>query len=124
MTIYTLENIRSYQVNYSIIIKQKLVDNNSKPQYQLLNANGLVFKLSNNQEITIPHGFTWDGSSVPRFLWLFFSTDGDFEIASLIHDYLYENRMFDRKLADKEMLKLSIAVNGMTNKFSYRNFDN
>ena len=88
-----------------------------------MNEEGLTFELSDKRIIHVPNGFIWDGSSSPRFLWGLLSADGDFEIASLIHDYLYENKIQGRKYADKEMLKWSIYVNGTT-KYSVRNIDN
>lgn len=126
MLIYNLENIKSYQTDESLIIKAKKMGNNNTPNYLLRNKNGLNFRLSNGDIINIPENYCWDGSSVPRIFWWFFSPDGDFEIASLIHDFLYENKKnlkYDRKFADKEMFIWSNVVNG-TNKRSFRNFDN
>ena len=125
--IYTLTNIRKFQVEESIVHKVRLHGSNSKNKYKLLNE--LTFQLSNGKLITIPKGFVWDLSSVPRFLWSLLPPDGDFEIASLIHDYLYierKNKTFDwnnRKFADLEMLKWSEVLSG-TEKRSWRNFDN
>lgn len=121
--VYSIDTINEYQTEYSIVIKQKLKGGNKKPQYRLLNEDGLTFELTDKRTITIPKDFIWDGSSTPRFLWWLLGTDGDFEIASLIHDYLYENKIQSRKFADKEMLMWSIKVNGTT-KYSVRNIDN
>lgn len=129
----TIENINNRQVKYSLISKTKLRGNNSKPHYRL--DKPLSFKLSNDIIINIPKGFEWDLSSVPRIFWSILPTDGDFEIAYLIHDYLYiekdkmyikfeENGLkYTRKFADDEMLKWAKVVNGTKN-ISLRNLDN
>lgn len=121
--IYTLKNIGIEQKDFSIIIKRKIKGYNKHPQYQLMNNGGLSFELSNGDILKIPEKYIWDGSSSPRFLWGLFSSDGDFEVASLIHDYLYEFNLYDREFADNEMLKWSIKTNG-TEGISVRNLDN
>jgi hypothetical protein len=119
--LYSLENIRSeIQVNNPIKMS-RVYGNNSINNYELLES--VTVKLSNNEVITIPKGYKWDLSSVPRFLWWLLPPDGDFQIAALIHDYLYENKLFYRKFADVEMYKWSIAVSGTARK-SFRNIDN
>ena len=41
----------------------------------------------------IPEGFRWNGADLPRFLWwLGSSRDNDYVIASLLHDYMLENK--------------------------------
>ena len=125
--IYTLTNIRKFQVGESIIHKVRIPGSNHKSSYKLL--RDLTFQLSNGKLITIPKGFVWDLSSVPRFLWSLLPPEGDFEVGALIHDYLYverKNPKFDwntRKFADLEMLKWSEVLSG-TEKRSWRNFDN
>lgn len=124
--VITLENVRSLQQGESIVTRRRVVGSNSKIFYKLVEP--LTFKLSNSDVIHIDAGFTWDLSSVPRFLWGLLPPDGDFEIASMIHDYLYINHKelgwYDRKFADKEMLAWSKAVSGTRSKVSVRNFDN
>ena len=45
-------------------------------------------------KITVPNGFIYDGTSVPRFLWSIFGIypDGIHRPASLIHDFMYKNK--------------------------------
>lgn len=129
----TLSNIKFLQKKYSLISKTKIRGNNSRPHYRLNKALG--FKLSNGVYINIPEGFEWDLSSTPRFLWALLPPDGDYELAYLIHDYLYIKKdemnktftyhglTFNQKFADHEMLKWAKVTNG-TKKISYRNFDN
>lgn len=122
-TVITLDNIKALQEDgSSVIVRRRVVGSNSKPYYRL--EDSLTLELSDGGLITIPAGFIWDLSSVPRFLWGVLPPDGDFELASAIHDYLYINKVRDRKFSDKEMLLWSKATSGTLNKVSLRNFDN
>jgi len=120
----TLENISSLQKEYSLISKTKIRGNNSRPQYRL--DVTLKIQLSNGMNITIPEGFEWDLSSVPRLFWWVFAPDGDFELAYLIHDYLWKEQKenYTRKFTDNEMLKWAKVTNGTDAFWSFRNFDN
>lgn len=119
--ILTLYNIRYELMNDNPIKMRRVYGSNKINRYELL--EDISFELSNGHVITIPKGYVWDLSSVPRFLWSIFSPDGDFQVAALIHDYLYENNLYGRKFADKEMLLWSNAASG-TKRKSFRNFDN
>jgi len=128
-----LHNVNLLQKKYSLISKTKIRGNNSRPRYRL--DVTLKIQLSNGMNITIPEGFEWDLSTVPRFAWGFLAPDGDFELAYLIHDYLWINKeemyelfeyydvVFDQKFTDDEMLKWAKVTNG-TEKISIRNIDN
>ena len=123
--IITLDNIKKLQEEFSVIVKQKVTGNNNKPYYSLYNA--LDIQLSDENVIHIPKGFKWDLSSVPRLLWGLLPPDGDFELAALIHDYLYIYKAdfnYTRKFADDEMLLWSKVISGTDNKVSIRNLDN
>jgi len=50
--------------------------------------HGILYKL------TVPSGFAYDGTSVPRILWTISGIypDGIHRPASLIHDYIYHNK--------------------------------
>jgi hypothetical protein len=129
----TLDNVSSLQKEYSLISKTKIRGNNSRPRYRLDVA--LKIQLTNGMNITIPKGFEWDLSTAPRFAWSLLPPDGDFELAYLIHDYLWINKeemyeffeyydcVFDQKFTDDEMLKWAKVTNG-TEKISIRNIDN
>ena len=119
--VYSLENIKYHVINNNPIKMQRVYGNNSINNYELL--QDVTFKLSNGTVIIIPNGYKWDLSSVPRFLWWLLPPDGDFQVGALIHDYLYEYNMVNRKFADLEMYKWSSAVSG-TSKKSIRNIDN
>lgn len=125
-TIITLENIRKIQrdLGCSVVKRSRVTGSNNKPTYVLLES--LIIKLSNGYLLKIEDGFKWDLSSVPRPLWGILPPDGDFELASLIHDALYIHKYLGvtRKFADDEMYLWSKAVSGTINKTSARNFDN
>lgn len=120
--IYTLENIRTeLKENRNPIKMKRVYGNNSINNYELL--ENVSFELSNGKGIIILKGYKWDLSSVPRFLWWLLPPDGDFQIGALIHDFLYENKLFERSFCDKEMYKWSSATSA-TKKSSFRNIDN
>ena len=51
-------------------------------------------------EITIPVGYASDFASVPRVLWVLIPPHGRSAVASVVHDYLYDNRIGTRLDAD------------------------
>ena len=115
----TLQNARKKLEEGGVIQMERLYWQGQR--YRLL--KNVHIQMSNGTGLTLREGFVWDLSSSPRFLWAIFPPDGDFQLASLIHDALYKSKKFDRKFADKEMLLWSKAVNG-TRKISIKNFDN
>ena len=119
--IYTLNNIYNESLIDNPVKYSRIINGEKWKRYKL--EKEIKVKLSNKEIITIPKGFIYDLSSSPRILWTILPPDGDFAIAALIHDFLYENRLFSREFCDKEMLKWSIKMNG-TKKISIRNFDN
>lgn len=122
MQTITLLNIKEILISgQNPIEKSRVYGSNSINEYRLLKP--LSIELSNGEIHSISNGFKWDLASVPKFLQGIISPDNDAEIAFLIHDYLYENRLISQKFADNEMLKWERAVNG-TQKWSLRNIDN
>ena len=120
--IYTLGNILNESIKDNPVKISKLIKAANKwKQYKL--EKDITVRLSNDEIITIKKGFEWDLSSVPRIFWSVLPPDGDFIIGALIHDYLYQNKMFNRRFADREMYLWSEAVNG-TMKLSLRRIDN
>jgi hypothetical protein len=53
--------------------------------------------------ITIPKGYKWDGASIPRIFrsWIGHPLAPKFARASLIHDWLLENKVLPRKQVDR-----------------------
>lgn len=127
--IITIDNVNDLQqeLGMSVVRRTRAIDPKRKrffhaPKYVLLET--LNIRLTNGYYITIEEGFVWDLSSVPRFLWGIFPPDGDFELAALIHDYLYRNKIKSRKFADVEMFTWSKAVAGTLNRDSWADVDN
>lgn len=80
-------------------------------------SKSVTIELSTGEVITIPEGYVYDMSSVPRFLWSIISPFNDGLFGTLIHDYLYVTKIVSRKTADDEYL--------FWNKITYPNkFDN
>lgn len=119
--IITLSKIKQLYPWENPIIKSRVYGRNTINQYRL--EVDLAIELSNKLVICVPKGYVWDLASVPRILWWLFPPDSDAELAFLIHDYLYENRIISKEFADNEMLLWSKVLNGR--KFiSLRNIDN
>jgi hypothetical protein len=116
----TQNNVLELLHGKELIQKSRIYGKLKWRQYILLRS--LSIQLSDNSIINVPKGFQWDLSSSPRLIWPLLPPDGDFEIAALIHDYLYQNKITTRKFADKEMLIWSKIVNG--NRGSMRRVDN
>jgi len=83
----------------------------------------LHVELQDGTVITIPKGFSFDGSSVPRWLEVVFRRYGPFLFAAMIHDWLYvtdyrRDILGDKeaqRFADEEMLLWSDATNFHSN---------
>jgi len=130
MKTYRLDNIYKDSNLFNPVIVSRIIGGKKWHTYRLYKA--IRIELSNKTVITIPRGFTWDLSSVPRLLWAVLPPDGNFIIAALIHDYLYQNWFYltwlnsmddPRKFTDNEMLLWSKAMNG-TKKLSIKKIDN
>jgi len=71
------------------------------------------FVIAHSQaSFVIPKGYTTDFASVPRGLWSFFPPHGLMTNASVVHDFMYDTRLFEsemmrnnaRRFADREFL--------------------
>lgn len=60
--------------------------------------------LTDGDSITIPAGYKTDFASVPRIFRGIIWGSGNHNLATLIHDWLYDNQVGTRLAADKEML--------------------
>ena len=115
---YNLSNIYSKSIEDNPVKRSKVIN---KSGIHLL-LKDVKVTLSNGKEINIPKGFEWDLASVPQIVQSIIRDDGDDDIAYLIHDFLYVNKLTTRVFADKEMLKWSKAMR-QTDKISIRNID-
>jgi hypothetical protein len=103
----TKENVVEYLSNN--LVKTSMVYPITKESHYII-LEDLVVKLSDENIIKIPKGFTFNGSSSPRFLWWAFPPYGDFFFAAILHDYLYDIK-YPKNVADNEMLIWSNTLN-------------
>lgn len=56
--------------------------------------------------VTVKKGFDFDGASIPKWLWSIYGSplNGDYVVASLIHDGLYASQKLSKNLSDKIFL--------------------
>ena len=56
--------------------------------------------------VTVKKGFDFDGASIPKWLWSIYGSplNGDYVVASLIHDGLYASQKISKSLSDKVFL--------------------
>lgn len=134
--IYSLDGIRPLSIIDNPVKISYITDSRRRTKWKTFKLEQDVkVRLSNDKVILIKKGFEWDLSSVPRILSWILLPYGNFLIAALIHDWLYQNSdsvkkvWFDnhsenaREFADKEMLLWSRAMQG-TKKISFYNIDN
>lgn len=124
--IYTLSNIRELSKINNPVKTSYIIDSRKRTKWKtFVLEDEVIVELSNGVLLEIPAGFMWDKSSSPRIFWSLIPPFGNFEIAALIHDYIYVNckDKFTRQFADLEMYKWSIAIQG-TKKISWYNIDN
>ena len=75
----------------------------------------LHFLLTGNRVVIVPAGYKTDFASVPPHLWGVFPSIGRHNHAAVIHDWLYDNRVFEdemgayqaRLFADREFLRIA-----------------
>jgi len=107
--IVTIENIERYLL-FSGLVLSPVYPITKWEHFEI--QEPIKVELSNGEIINIPHGFTFDGSSAPRFIWNLFPSYGDFLFAALIHDFMYKTDYKRKELgtykaqkfADDEML--------------------
>lgn len=83
--------------------------NKKKYPFELFNSiNVVVITSIRKFEFPIFKGYTWNGADIPRCFWQVIGsrTDNDFLIASLLHDFLLEFKIY----MINEILKNSISV--------------
>lgn len=60
--------------------------------------NELRCEADNGEVFYIPAGLTTDLASIPRVLWSFLPPQGPWARASVLHDWLYEQRYYSDKM--------------------------
>ena len=76
---------------------EDLKKNKKKYPFELHNSVDVCVETSKRKfSFSIFNGYTWNGADIPRFFWRIIGsrTDNDFLIASLIHDYLLEFKIY------------------------------
>lgn len=76
-------------------------------------CTNFIFELETEKKqykILIPHGFEWNGMSIPRIAWV--SVGCPFGprhvLAGLVHDFLYQKKLYSRKETDEIMRQILI----------------
>ncbi len=67
----------------------------------------------------VPGGYVSDGCSVPQWLWGVFPPLGAFFVPGLIHDFLYETKLYSRAYADWLFLQYLGAYSPTTPRANY-----
>ena len=82
-------------------------------ELEIINEN--LFILSKDKvveslgySITVKKGFDFDGASIPKWLWSIYGSplNGNYVVASLIHDGLYASQKVSKKVSDKIFLDI------------------
>ena len=98
-------------------------------KYPFLNKKSLVINIFYKGKefiINIPKNYTWDGATIPHFLWRLIGppTSPEFLVPSMIHDKLCERHSLinnNRKLSSKifKALLISAGVNKLKAQIMY-----
>ena len=96
----------------------------SKNLEQLHEDYSITFLVDSiEQKISIKSGYKWDGASIPRYCWSIIGGKymPRFREASLVHDYMYENGLINKEVADRLFLELldESSVKGIRRKLMY-----
>ena len=78
-------------------------------------VNEKVFILSEDKtveslgySVTVKKGFDFDGASIPKWLWSIYGSplNGNYVVASLIHDGLYASQKVSKSISDRIFLDI------------------
>ncbi len=94
--------------------KVELMPKSSRLRFKTL--ENLDHTLINGRDVFIHRGTVSNGASVPRLLWWIYPPYGTYTYPAVVHDYLYENNLYSRRLADRQFLVDMGRTN--TNKFT------
>lgn len=63
--------------------------------------------------VTVKKGFDFDGASIPKWLWSIYGSplNGNYVVASLIHDGLYASQKVSKSVSDKIFLDVMKQLN-------------
>jgi hypothetical protein len=114
----TKDNVIEQLMSDELIVQSYVYSKKSSKYWKI--TEPLTIVLSNEKIINIGKGFTYDMSTVPKWLWSIIRPFNDGLLGYLIHDRLYviRNHNMSRKEADKEMLFWT----NLTNKNKFDNY--
>lgn len=105
------------------VIKQDDEENikKNKKKFPFELSSSLSVRIVTNKRdfsFLIFKGYTWNGADIPRFFWRIVGsrTDNDFLIASMLHDYLLEfkvyilNEILEKQISTKEYRRLTSLI--------------
>lgn len=101
----TISNVVDKLLTDDVVQQTYIYSYKSKKYWKL--TQPITIELSTGKIISVPIGFEYDMSSVPKWLWSFLRPFNDALLGYLIHDYLYikkDKHDLSRKECDKEML--------------------
>ena len=81
----------------------KFLDTKDAKRWEL--HEGFRYVCKSGEVIYVPKGFRTDFASVPRFFWRIIPPTGLYGKAAVIHDFLYQEKLFDRARADAIFLE-------------------
>lgn len=81
------------------------LENNPKPDRWRLERS--ITYYTKQGRVTVPRGYITDFASVPVLLWGLFPPTGRSNRACLLHDWMYDNRLFEEELGEYEARKLA-----------------
>ena len=93
--------------------------NKKKFPFELCDSLKIRIKTTKREfDFIIFKGYTWNGADIPRFFWRLIGsrTDNDFLIASMLHDYLLEfkvyivNDVLNKQVTPKEYRRLTSLI--------------
>jgi len=64
---------------------------------------GFSVTLTDGSILRVRKGFKTDLASIPRIFWVFFPPFGEYNEASIVHDYMYKKK-YPRRFADIQFL--------------------
>ncbi len=108
-----IPDIENKLINKAVMSEEEIKEAKKKPLFLKNAPVVLLFDKSKDKKytFTIPQGYEWDGATILKFFYRVIGSREDirFNVASLIHDFLCENKQvvdFDRYFADKVFERL------------------
>lgn len=114
--IITKDNVLDVLASEDVIQHSYIFFRKGKKKWKI--SKSVTVQLSDGKIITIPEGYMWDMASVPRGFWGLVSPYNDGLLGTLIHDFMYTERIGSLKAANKEYL----FWNNITNKNKFDNY--